>query len=217
MQVHLLKGGGRQVEVTLVPMSPTLGAQRIAPVHDVAPVVLTRVGHSQQHLAVRRQRSQHLQQLAGHVAHAKHRHAPRHRAGQRLARLQTRQRTQVQGGPGGLLLGIGQSRQHPPPQLGLPQLVFGQLVGRVTGPHRLVRQLAQHIAPFGPILQPVGSVNLVLVKQVGQSAGQLQQTVGLRLRPGAAQKPGHGLEHRIARAFGQQGHQAPGQGQLVQR
>ena len=216
MQVHLLKRGGRQV-VFFVGVPPALGAQRIAAVHDVAPVVLTRVGHGQQHLAVRRQRGQHLQQLAGHVAHAKHRHASRHRAGQRLARLQTRQRPQVQGGPGGLLLCIGQSGQHPPPQLGLPQLVFGQLAGRVTEPHRLVRQLAQHITPFGPVLQPIRAVNLVLVKQVRQAAGQLQQPVGLRLGQGAAQKTGHGLEHCIAHARGQQGHQAPGHRQLVQR
>ncbi len=126
VQVHLLKGHGREVFL-FVGVPPALGPQRIAPVNDVAPVVLTRVGHGQQHLAVRRQRGQHLQQLAGHVAHAKHRHAPRHRTGQRLPRLQTRQRTQVQGGPGGLLLGIGQSGQHAPPQLGLPQLVLGHL------------------------------------------------------------------------------------------
>ena len=52
VQMHLLKIHGRQV-FFLVGVASALGPQRIAPVHDVAPVVLARVGHGQQDLAVR--------------------------------------------------------------------------------------------------------------------------------------------------------------------
>jgi hypothetical protein len=62
-------------------------------------------------------------------------------------------------------------------------------------------------------LQPVGAVDLVLVKQIGQAAGQLQQAIRLV----AAQKTRHGLEHGVTQALGQQSHQPPGHGQLVQR
>ena len=204
VQVHLRQ---RQTGQGLAPvsMAAALGLQPLAPVDDVAPVVLARVGHGQQHLAVRGQRRQHVQQLPRHVAHAKHRHASRHRAGQRLARLQVRQRPRMQGRTGGLALGVIQGGQHTAPEFGLPALVFGQFV-RACG-------LAQHIAPGGPVLQPIRAVDLVLVKQVGQSAGQLQ----LAVRLVALQKPSHRLEHRIAQATGQQGHQPPGHGQFVQR
>ena len=151
VQVHLLKRNGREV-FFFVAMPPALGPQRITPIHDVAPVVLAGVGHRQQHLAVRRQRSEHLQQLAGHLAHAKDRHASRHRAGQRLPRLQSRQSLPVQGGSGELLFGIRQSGQHAPPQFGLPQLVCWQLASSVVRPNRLLRQMPQNVAPFRPVL-----------------------------------------------------------------
>ena len=106
---------------------------------------------------------------------------------------------------GGLALGVIECGQHAPPQLGLPKLVFGQLVR--TG------RFAQDVTPGGPVLQPIGSVNLVLVKKVSQSAGELQQTVRLV----ATQKTRHRLEHRIVQASGQQSHQPPGHGQFVQR
>ena len=204
VQMHLRQRQATQRLASVGVTSP-LGLQTFSPVDDVAPVVLARVGHGQQHLAVRSQRRQHLQQLPRHVAHAKHRHAPRHGAGQRLARLQVSQRPRMQRGAGGLALSLVQSGQHAPPQFGLPQLVFAQLI--------MPSSLAQHVAPGGPVLQPVGSVNLVLVKQVGQSTGQLQQAVRLV----ASQETRHGLEHRVLQAAGQQGHQPPGHGQFVER
>ena len=165
MQVHLRQW---QMGQGLAPVSVAtpLRLQPFAPVDDVAPVVLARVGHSQHHLTVRGQRRQHLQQLPRHVAHAKHRHPPRHGAGQRQARLQVRQRPRMQRWAGGLALGIIECGQHAPPQLGLPKLAFGQRVR--TG------RFAQYIESGGPVLQPVRAVNLVLVKQVSQAAGQLQ-------------------------------------------
>ena len=204
VQMHLRQ---RQASQCLAPVGVTtaLGLQPFAPVDDVAPVVLTRVGHGQQHLAVRGQCRQHLQQLPRHVAHAKHRHATRHGAGQRQARLQVRQRPRMQRRAGGLALAVIQSGEHTAPEFGLPKLVFAQLI--------MASGLAQHVAPGGPVLQPVGSVDLVLVKQVGQSAGQLQQAVGLV----AAQKARHGLEHRVLQTPRQQGHQPPGHGQFVER
>ena len=204
MQMHLRQRQTRQRLASVGVTSP-LGLQPFAPVNDVAPVVLARVGHGQQHLAVRGQRRQHLQQLPRHVAHAKHRHASRHRAGQRLARLQVGQRPRMQRRAGGLSLAVIQSGEHAPPQFGLPQLVFAELI--------MPSGFAQHVAPGGPVLEPIGAVDLVLVKQIGQSAGQLQQPVGLI----AAQKACHGLEHRVLQAAGQQGHQPPGHGQFVER
>ncbi len=153
---------------------------------------------------MRGQRRQHLQQLPRHVAHAKHRHAPRHRAGQRLARLQVRQRPRMQRRAGGLALAVIQSVEHAAPEFGLPELVFAQRI--------MPSGFAQQVAPGGPVLQPVGAVDLVLVKQVGQAAGQLQQAVRLV----ASQETRHGLEHRVLQTARQQSHQPPGHGQFVE-
>ena len=191
--------------LALVTLPALLAAQPLAPIHDVGPVVAAGVGHGQQDLAVIRQRRQQLQQLHGHVAHAKHRYARCYRLCRTLPRSQPRQYTLVHGGTGVVTLGFGQRGQHTSPQLGLPQMVLRQ---RHSAVH-----LAAIIGTRGPIVQPVWSVDLILVIQVSQTTGQLQQTVRLI----ALQKTAHRLEDFFVHTLRQQSHQAPGHGQFVQR
>ena len=203
MQVHLLQRRiGQRLAFVLLPLA--FAAQPFAPVHDLAPVVAARVGHRQQHLAVLGQGSQQLQQLQRHVAHAEHRHATRHRLHRRMARTQMRQHPLVQGGARGGALGVMQAGQHATPQFGLPALIGFQ--------RQHTRRLEADIVARSPVLQPVGAINLVLVKQIGQAAGQLQQAVGLI----ALQKAAHRREHRLIHTARQEVHQPPGQRQLVQ-
>ena len=164
------------------------------------------VGHSQQHLAVPRQCRQQLQHGQWHVAEAEHHHARRHGVRRGHVRLQPCQH----------LAGHGRTRhgqflgrevgQHGLPQRGLPGLAFGQGLVRTPG-------TAQHRAPVSPGLQPVTAVYLVLVEQVGQAFGQLQQA----LRLARAQKMGQRGKHRLGHPLRQQAHEAPDQGCLVQR
>ncbi|NBP51528.1 MAG: ATP-dependent metallopeptidase FtsH/Yme1/Tma family protein, partial [Actinobacteria bacterium] len=73
---------------------------------------------------------------------------------------------------GAMVSRLVQSVQHAAPQGRLPDLL---------GSHRCQQAsvLTAHIAAGRPVLKPVGTVNLVLVKEVGQAAGQLQQPVRL--------------------------------------
>ena len=61
-------------------VAAALHLKQLAPFNDVAPVKTAGVGHGQDHLAVRCQRSQQLQLGTRNVAHAKHHHAARHPA-----------------------------------------------------------------------------------------------------------------------------------------
>ena len=73
-------------------------------------------------------------------------------------------------------------------------------------------RIPQPIVPMGPILQPVGPVDLILVEQVSQLGCQLMQTAQLRI---LFQKTPQRLEDRLrlrpCHQRGQQPHQSPGQ------
>ena len=152
--------------------------------HDVAPVMAARVLHAHQHLAPASQGRQHLQRLAGHGRDPEDHHAARQPGGSfGTGRCAGIDETLVDRGaivPG--CPGTDISQQLPPEQR-LPSRVFRQgLVGliRQRRPRRtrsVQRRLAawtnpmripQPIVPVGPILQPVGPVDLILVEQVGQ-------------------------------------------------
>jgi len=70
------------------------------------------------------------------------------------------------------------------------------------------------MAAGGPIFQPVGAVDLVLVEQVGQSLGELVAfaQVGV-VREEALQR----LEVRLIDQLGEQAHQAPGQRGFIEQ
>ena len=177
VQVHVLERWCH-VQATILGLAPltpgvaaTLGAEKFAPFHDVAPIKTAGVGHGQHHLTARRHRGQQRQQTAGNVAHAKHHHTARQVPGNRFTALQLFEHLALQIGAGGAALLGREGAQHRPPQRRLPALVFRQS-------KCLTRQAGcrgQFIPPGGPGLQPIGAVVLILVKQVGQLAGQLQQ------------------------------------------
>ena len=213
MLVHVFHGDGGQVHALGAGAVAALldVAQQLAALDDVAPVVAAGVGHSQHHLGVRCQRLQRVQGGAGQMAHTKHHDPPRHAAGQRPGACpQALDDLAVQAGAQhGVLLGC-QVVQQGAPQQGLPALVGGHGGFGLAG-------VDQHLAPLCPGLQPVDAVVLVLVEQVGQPGGQLQRAVG----PLPLQVAPHGgeglLRRRPFQQAGQEAHQAPGLGPLVQR
>ena len=206
MGVHGLQWNLGQVLSALVRMTAALLAQQLTPINRISPVKAARVGHGNQHLAVLGNAAQKLHQRQRHLAHAKHHHAACQRCHGRLPLLQRVQNPRQQGRAGGGALVLIQLRQHLAPQLGLPQLPFGHGHVRATG-------RAHHILALLPSCQPVGAVNLVLVKQVRQLFSQLQQA----LRLAGAQKIGNRLERGIFKTLRQQAHQTPDHGRLIER
>ena len=151
------------------------------------------------------------------MAHAKHHHATWQPIGKTAANEQLRQHLAVQFGARGAALFGAQGAEQSAPQNGLPKLLAGQ-------GHLLPLRVDQHVFALSPVLQPVGAVVLVLVKQIGQLAGQLQPTgliVQRHLRGDQqavrAEVAGHGAKCGLCQQTGQQLHQSPGHGQFVER
>jgi hypothetical protein len=90
-------------------------------------------------------------------------------------------------------------------ELGLPALVGRQR-------HRVAAGTAQLVPVLGPVGQPIGAVDLVLVVQVGQALGQLQAALGVAILQEVAQR----FEFFLLQQLGQQAHQAPGERILVE-
>ena len=152
--------------------------------HDIAPVMTTRVLHAHQHLTPAPQGRQHLQRLAGHGRDPEDHHAARQPGGPfGIGRCAGIDETLVD--RGAIVPGCSRTdiSQQLPPEQRLPSRIFRQ------GPVGLIRQrrprrirsvqrrlaawtdpmrIPQPIVPVGPILQPVGPVDLILVEQVGQ-------------------------------------------------
>ena len=206
MLVHVLQGHHRQVGSVACGLAAALGFEQLAPLHDVAPVVLARVGHGQQHLAMLAQGGQRLQRGAGQMAHAVHHHAPRHPVTEVFVALQPVEHLPVQSRACGGLLALIQRLHHSLPEHGLPALIGRQGFMGAVSPDQLM-------AALHPELQPVCAVILVLVQQIGQTCSQLNPTVGF-LR---AQIALHRGKFRQGQQAGQHLHQPPGEGQFVQR
>ena len=111
----------------------------------------------------------------------------------------------MQSGAYALLLGWAQALQQGAPQGRLPLLLWRQVLHAASHHEQLV------LAP-GPGFQPIRAVVLVLVKQIGELVGELQQTVRL-IGP---QKTSHGGKHRLAEQARQQLHEAPDHGYFVE-
>ena len=205
MGMHVLQRQVRQLLAFAQRLASALGAQQLAPVHDVAPVVAAGVGQGQDHLAVRRQRCQGLQRGRRHLAHAKGCDPLGHGLRHRLATGQVLQKLLMQARAYALLLCCAQGSEHRAPQRSLPALVVGQRLRCAIGQKHMV-------VPGSPGVQPVAAVVLVLVVEVRQLVTELQQARGIVV----LQKPRHRPKHRLAQQAGEQLHQAPGHGQLVQ-
>ena len=188
-------------------MAAALLAQQFAPVDGIGPVVAAGVGHGQNHLAVAGDGLEKFQHLQRHLGQPQQQHAPGNGQAANVGGAQGIEHLLAQGRAGDAALLRRQVGQHGPPQGGLPFLAFGQ------GGVGLAGQAGQVVAPGLPGQQPVAAIDLVLVKQVGQAAGQLQQALGLVV----AQKAGDGGKGRQFEAGGQQAHQPPGHGLLIQR
>ena len=206
MGVHGFQRDLRQIAPVLVRMAAAFLAQQLAPVDGIGPVKAAGIGHRNQHLAVLRNPAQELHQRQRHLAHAKHHHAARQWAHRRLTGLQCAQHPRQQRRAGGGTFMRIELSQHRTPQRRLPLLRGGHGHIRTAG-------VAQHILPGRPGFQPVGTVDLVLVVQVGQALGELQQALGFA----GAQKVGNGGEFRQRQALRQQAHQPPDHRRLVQR
>ena len=138
--------------------------------HHMAPVVLTRVLHPQQHLADLTQCGQGLHGLHGQRSHAKHhqafRHALRTLLRQALRELLDKRIVHLGArSKGAGLRVLCQIGQHIAPQNGLPALFWRQHI----------------VLVLRPLGQPIGAVVLVAVKHVSHLLGELEQASGLRL------------------------------------
>ena len=96
--------------------------------------------------------------------------------------------------------------QHGTPERRLPQLLFGKRAIAFT------RQ-TNAILTGGPVIEPIGTVDLVLVKQVSQTLGQLVAFAAVAV---IGEKALQRRECRLRQQLRQQPHQSPEQGLLVQ-
>jgi len=206
MRVHHFQRQRGQVAAVLERLAPALHAQQFAAIDRIGPVEAAGVGHGQQDLAVARHCRQRLQHRQRQMAHAEQHHAARDRTRQRRGAFKRGNHLAVQFGTGRRALGVAQAREDAAPQPRLPPLLLGH------GQRRLARR-GQHIALGGPVLEPVGAIDLVLIEKIGESFGQLKQS----LRVSGGQKTRNGFIPALRCAFGQLAHQPPGQCGLVQR
>ena len=98
-------------------------------------------------------------------------------------------------------------RQQGAPQRGLPARIALQW------PLTTARG-AQAVLSAGPVRQPVGTVDLILVEQIGQALGQLVALAQILV---IGEKAAQGRKRLLGQQARQQAHQAPGQRRLVQR
>ena len=205
MGMHRVQRHGGQITAITGWLAAALRRQQLAPIHDVAPMKATGVGDGQQHLAVRCQCHQRLQGAAGHLAHAERHDPPRHAGHRRHGRTEVGDNALMQGRPDAVALRRIQCSEQGTPQGRLPELLRRQW-------DRCTSARQQVVLALRPSLEPIRTVVLVLVKQVGQTAGQLQHAIGLA----GQQKAGYRRKNGFSTENGQQLHQPPDHRQFVQ-
>ena len=112
----------------------------------------------------------------------------------------------VQPWPDGVRLARAQGGQNGPPQVRLPALLGRQFQAASVGAD-------QHLLPPRPGLQPVDPIVLILIEQVGQLARELQATPRVVIAQVTPDRP----EIVQRQQVGEDLHQAPGHGHLVER
>ena len=189
----------------LARLAVAAAAQQILVGDDVGPVVAARIVDAHQQLAPAVQRRQHFEGLARHRRDAEHHHPPRqaHRrrvgvGGGRHEGLVHRRTPDTSG-----IIDVGQQRT---PQGSLPAAVGRQRHFGAGGAN-------QHVAAGGPGGQPIGTIDLVLVEQVGQPLGELEALAPVVV---VGEKAGQRRVHRLGDQRRQHPHQAPHQPWLVE-
>ncbi len=163
--VQRLAGQPRR-HAALALLAAVLVAQQVLVGNDIAPVMATGVVHAEQHLGEARHGRQRLQRLGRQRGNTEYHHPPRQPGRARLQLAQALDEARMYpGAAAGQLLGADIFQQRAP-QRRLPAHRFVQRP-------RAVARGAQLVAAFGPVRQPVGAVDLVLIEQIGQALGQL--------------------------------------------
>ncbi|MNP28458.1 hypothetical protein D3C76_1214220 [compost metagenome] len=162
--------------------------------------------HAQQHLAETRQARQCFQGLGWQRGDTKHDHPGWQPCGGPLQAVDTFDEALMHPGAALRHTLLANILQQCPPQLGLPTVAWGQRFALAAGG-------VEDVFSCGPVLEPVGAVDLVLVKQVGQP---LRELVTLAQVAVIDEKAPQRLEMRALDQGWQQAHQAPGQRGLVE-
>ena len=212
--------GQRRASVARDKFAP-LAAQQLAPVDHVAPVVAARVMHTDQHLAPAREHVEHLDGLARQGRHAEHQHA-RRQAGRRCGIVATRGGSGEEGGMhfGAATVQAIRRRWRGDDDIGAEALPQRRLPEPV-GVERLARaaRVDQHRFAACPGVEPIGAIDLILVVEIGQFAGELPQAARRVALAALArrQKTRQRCKARIAAHLRQHAQQAPDQPLLVER
>ena len=182
-------------------------AQQVLIGNDIAPVVLTGVEHAKQHLREAADHRQRLQRLRRQRRDTKYDHPPRQAGWPAVTVEQVLDKTRMDARPAVAQTFSAHIHQHRAPERRLPAFLV------IQRPRAGSRQ-ADMVAPGGPVVEPVGAVNLILVEQVGQPHRQLVTLAAIVVIGEKAFKRG---EVGLILQCGQQPHQPPGQRLLVER
>ena len=180
--------------------------QQVLVTDDIAPVVLAGIEHAEQHLAEPADGGQRLQHLRRQGRDTEDDDPPRQARGPFIQLGEAPDEAGMDTGAAVCQPGRTDILQQRTPQCWLPAIGPLQQFDAVAG-------MANLIAPLGPVTQPVGAVNLILVKQVSQSLGQLIALAAILV---VGQEALQGFEYGLVHHRWQQAHQPPGQRRLVQ-
>ena len=188
-------------------LTAVLVAQQVLIGNDIAPVVLTGVEHAEQHLREAADHRQRLQRLRRQRRDTEYDHPPRQAGWPAVTVEQALDKARMDARPAVAQAFGTHVDQHRAPERRLPAFLV------IQRPRAGTRQ-ADMVAPGGPVIQPVGAVNLILVEQVGQPHRQLVTLAAIVVIGEKAFKRG---EIGLILQCGQQPHQPPGQRLLVER
>ncbi|MNP18141.1 hypothetical protein D3C76_1106010 [compost metagenome] len=182
-------------------------AQQVLVGDDIGPVVAAWVVYAQQYLTETRQACQRFQGLGRQRRDTEHDH-PRWQPCRRLLQaVDALDETLVYPGAALRHALLANILQQCSPQLGLPAVAWRQNFALAAG-------RVDDVLATGPVLEPIGTVDLVLVEQVGQALGEL---VALAQVTVIGEEAPQWLEMRALDERWQQAHQPPGQGCLVEQ
>jgi len=148
-------------------------------------VELAGVGHGEDDLRVAGNRRERFERLHWQRRNPKNDDA----AGQGVARRvlrQMREKTAMNLGAAGVTQLLRNIVEHGAPQRGLPEFIGLERDG-------VARGLAQDIAASGPVFEPVGAINLVLVEKIGDFFGKLVAAARIAVRQKMRERREFGL------------------------
>ncbi|CAG8871616.1 hypothetical protein PS627_04559 [Pseudomonas fluorescens] len=174
---------------------------------DIGPVMAAGIVYAKQYLAETGKAGQRFEGLARQRRDAEHddsRWQPRRRL---LDGGNALDETVVNTRPALCHPLLAHVQEQSPPQLGLPA---------VTGRQRLALAAGgiEHMLAFGPVLEPVSAVDLILVEEVGKT---LRELIALAQIVVIGEESAQGLEMWTLDQLGQQAHETPGKGRLVEQ